>query len=239
MQQEIIRINLNAVNCYLIKSKEGFILVDTGGYIILDKQLTNRRDLLQKELDKAGCNADNLKLVILTHGDYDHVSNAVYLREKYKVKIALHPMDLDLVKNPNLKMLMQSFRYRSVIFKIIFSLMKKKIEKVNLQILNEFQKFTPDILIDDKFNLLNYGFHAKIVPLSGHTAGSIGILMPNGDLIAGDTFVNNSKPEISLNAYDFNLLSESVNRLKQLNIKTVYPGHGNPFSFKELKFKKL
>lgn len=90
MKQEIIRINLNGVNCYLGKSEEGFVLFDTGGPLILDKRFTNRRDELEDQLMKAGCKPGNLKAIIITHGDNDHVGNAAYLQEKYKTVIAMH-----------------------------------------------------------------------------------------------------------------------------------------------------
>ncbi len=29
-------------------------------------------------------------------------------------------------------------------------------------------------------------------------------------------------------------VADSINKLKKLTIETVYPGHGSPFSFKEI-----
>jgi hydroxyacylglutathione hydrolase len=232
MKQEIIRIDLDGVNSYLVKSGENFILIDTGGHTIMDRQFTNRRELLQKALDKAGCSSENIKLLILTHGDNDHTANAVYIRDKYKTKIAMHPGDLPLVENPSLEKLMESYNYRSLIFKIIFKIMKKKIEPITLKILNDFEKFTPDILIDENFRLSDYNFDAEILNIPGHTIGSIGVLLENKDLIAGDIFVNSNKPEIAPNASDFKLLKKNIFKLKSLGIKTVYPGHGSPFEFR-------
>jgi hypothetical protein len=85
-------------------------------------------------------------------------------------------------------------------------------------------------LLDDGFDLSPYGFEAKVVHTPGHTKGSISILTAQGDLIAGDTFANINKPAIAPNAYDFKELRSSIKRLKTMNIKTIYPGHGNPFN---------
>ena len=38
----------------------------------------------------AGCKLGSLKLIVLTHGDFDHTGNAAYLRHKYAIKIAMH-----------------------------------------------------------------------------------------------------------------------------------------------------
>ena len=57
----------------------------------------------------------------------------------------------------------------------------------------------------------------------------------SGDFIAGDLFINILKPAVIPMGYDFVLLKQNVDRVKLLNIKTIFPGHGNPFEFKKLK----
>ena len=66
---------LGTVNCYPIETDTGYILIDTG--------CSNKRSELEKELERAGCKPGNLKLIVLTHGDFDHTGNANYLREKF------------------------------------------------------------------------------------------------------------------------------------------------------------
>ncbi len=79
MEQEIKRIDLNGVNSYLLKQGGSFILVDTGGHLNMDADFNNRRGMLKMQLDHAGCTPENLKLILLTHGDSDHVTNVSYL----------------------------------------------------------------------------------------------------------------------------------------------------------------
>lgn len=229
MKEEIIRIDLSGVNCYLVKAGDGFVLCDTGGHMVMDKEFTNRREQLERELEKVGCQPGKLKLIVLTHGDCDHVANAAYIREKYKVKIAMHSDDLRLVENPTIDVFMESFRYKSFIFKIVFKLMKKTIKKVTLKTLEHFEKFTPDILLNEDFDLSEYGLNAKVLHVPGHTAGSVCVLTSEGNLIAGDTFSNMNKPDTAPNAYDFKTLTAGVSRLKDMDIRTIYPGHGIPF----------
>ena len=91
MPQEIKTIRLplpfhiGSVNCYLIKTDTGYILIDTGS--------SNQRASLEKELDRLGCQPGNLKLIVITHGDFDHTGNAAYLRTKFTTKIAMHDDD--------------------------------------------------------------------------------------------------------------------------------------------------
>lgn len=235
MKQEIIRIDLKGVNCYLGKQGDNFILFDSAGHTIMDPVFTNRREALIKELEKAGCKPGNLKLIVLTHGDIDHVANAVYIREKYYTKIAMHPEDLPLVETVTVAKMMQSFHFQSMMLKIIFQIMKPKIKKVSAKILMDFEPFHPDILLQEGDSLAPYGFNAKVLHIPGHTDGSIGILTETGDLIAGDTFANLKRPGISPNAADFAVLSQSVARLKAMSVDNVYPGHGLPFKMSDLK----
>lgn len=230
----IIQIDLGGVNSYLAKTTQGFILFDTGGHLVMDKQFTNRREGLLKGLDAAGCTKGNLQLIVLTHGDNDHACNASYLKTHFNAPVAIHINDKELVENPNLNAWMESFQYRSFIFRIIFVLLKKTIQKITQKTLEEFLPFTPDLLLSDGFDLSPYGLNAAVIHTPGHTPGSIAILTKEGDLIAGDIFANIKKPEEAMNAVNFSQLSESIKKLKALPIKTIYPGHGAPFSFDQL-----
>jgi Zn-dependent hydrolases, including glyoxylases len=237
MKQEIKRIDLNGVNCYICKTDEGFILFDTGGHTVMDKQFSDRCESLLKELELAGCTPGKLKLIVLTHGDSDHSANAAFLREKYKAGIAMHPKDLELVYKPSIDNIMKTYNYRSIIYKIVFVIMKKQIKKMTLKILGDFKEFKPDVFIDEGFDLSEYGLNARVVYIPGHTPGSIGILMDDGGFISGDIFTNNKAPGYAPNAFDFRELAKSIGMLKAMDIKTVYPGHGSPFEMKELNCK--
>ena len=231
MEQKIIRIDLEGVNCYLCKAGDNFILLDTGGHLVRDKQYTDRREKLLNELEVVGCRPGNLKLIVLTHGDIDHTANAAFLRERYGSKIAMHSSDVELVANPTLEKVMENCQYESLVYKMVFKLMKKPMTKMILKVINDFEKFSPDILLNEGDSLMEYGFDAKVLHMPGHTLGSIAVITEGGELISGDTFANMGKPATAPNASDFTSLHTSADRLKAMNIKRVYPGHGAPFEF--------
>ena len=234
MGPKIVSIDLGGVNCYLAKTDSGFVLFDTGGHIVMDKEFNNRRHALEDELLKNGCNADNLHLIVLTHGDNDHAANALYFSKFFNAKIALHKDDEYLVLSPTLDDYMASYHYRSGMLNLVFKMMKKTITGATQKFLSAFKTFKPDILLTDGFDFSAYGFNAKVIHIPGHTPGSIGILFENGDFIAGDLLANNKKPEIIPNANDFKVLNANIGKLKNYDIKTVYPGHGKPFEFSQL-----
>ena len=91
-----------------------------------------------------------------------------------------------------------------------------------------FERFEPDVLLEEGQSLAAYGFDAKILYTPGHSIGSISILTDSGDLICGDMF-NNVRGRILKS-----IGKDRFERLKELEIETVYPGHGKPFSMGQL-----
>jgi glyoxylase-like metal-dependent hydrolase (beta-lactamase superfamily II) len=69
-----------------------------------------------------------------------------------------------------------------------------------------------------------------VLSIPGHSRGSIGLLTADGDLFVGDLLVNTKRPVLNSIMDDRAAAQASVEKLKSLKIKTVYPGHGAPFS---------
>jgi len=200
---------LGHVNCYLIETNIGYILIDTG--------CSNRRTNLEKELESAGCKPSNLKLIVLTHGDFDHTGNASYLREKYGTKIAMHYDDSGMVERGNM---FWNRKKPNIVIRmmppILFGFGKSK-------------RFTPDLCIEEGYDLSEYGFDARVIYIPGHSKGSIGILTAGGDLFCGDLLTNVDNPVLNSIMDDSEEANTSVEKLKKLRINTVYPGHGKQF----------
>jgi hydroxyacylglutathione hydrolase len=211
--QDIKRITLRRVNCYLIRNVSGYILIDTSW--------SSKRNELEKELCDSGCKPDNLKLIILTHGDFDHCGNAAYLRSKYNAKIAMHPGDSGMVKSGDM---FQGRKKSNIVIKAVAKLLLKKSDRLE-----------PDINLEDGYDLSRLGFNAKVIHLPGHSKGSIGILTNGGDLFCGDLLVNNGKPYINTIIDDTIEAESSLKKVQHLNINTVYPGHGKAFSMRDFQ----
>jgi hydroxyacylglutathione hydrolase len=221
MSQEIIIIPMK-VPCYLLKSRNSFMLIDTGD--------ASDREKLEIVLNQEGVTLDNLKLILLTHGDFDHGGNAAYLRNKYGVKIGLHPADWGMVEEGNQGWNRKAKSDRVTAFgKIIIFISSHFAGNF------KFDRFTPDVEIEDGSDLSGYGFDAKILSLPGHSKGSIGILTADGDLFCGDLLMNMFKPELHFMIDDLADLNASLQKLKQMKIRTVYPGHGKPFAIDRFK----
>ncbi|MCX6012824.1 MAG: hypothetical protein NTV30_05330 [Chloroflexi bacterium] len=79
-----------------------------------------------------------------------------------------------------------------------------------------------------------YGFDAKVIYIPGHSKGSVGILTTGNDLFCGDLFENTNKPCINSIMDNSAVANTSIEKLKSLDINTVYPGHGKPFHWEQL-----
>jgi len=203
---------LGNVNCYLVKTGDGYILIDTGG--------SNKRTDLEKEMESAGCKPGRLKLIVLTHGDFDHTGNAAYLRKRFGAKIAMHHDDSGMAERSDMFWNRKKGNFLlGMIARILFGFGKK-------------ERFKPDLYIGDRYDLSEYGFDAKVLHLPGHSKGSIGILTAGGDLFCGDLLENKDRPVLNSIMDDSAAANYSVEKLESLRISTVYPGHGKPFPMK-------
>jgi len=220
MQEEIITINLpltlgmGSVNCYVVKTESGMILIDTGG--------SNARGRLVKALLAAGCQPDNLKLIILTHGDFDHSGNTAFISHMFKAPIGMHTSDTDMIEQGDMFVNRgQISKFMRKLISIFFGLKKS-------------DRFTPDHLFQEGDELSSFGLSSRIITLPGHSKGSIGILTSRGDLFCGDMLVNSRKPEVNTLIDDPAVMAASLDKLMGLEVQTVYPGHGKPFPLAHL-----
>jgi len=207
-------LRLGKVNAYLVETTTGFILVDTGA--------GRNRGALEWALMDAECGVKDLRLIVLTHGDFDHIGNAAYLRREYATKIAMHPADSRMASHGDL------FAGRSKGNAIVGWLAPRMFG------FGKKRRFKPDISLDDGQSLKRWGLDATVLSLPGHSAGSIGILTEGADLIGGDLLDNVKGPAINSIMDDLDQANASVARLRELGVRTVFPGHGEPFDLSEL-----
>lgn len=188
-------------NLYVIKGKNGDILIDTG-FIGMKKPI-------KKWLDNF-----NIKLVILTHAHIDHTWNTSYIKKLYNCDIAMSRQDIENIDN-----------------KHIHSTPSKKCYRAWTKLMNfGMKKFTPssfnvDIPLRDNQIIRRYGIKLKIVYLPGHTNGSIGILYKNY-LFAGDALVNRKKyPEIAYQNQNNEEAKKTYQKILEISPEVIFIGH--------------
>lgn len=200
---------LGSVNCYLVGTDTGFVLIDTGS--------SNSRADLLREVEGTGCRPGNLKVIVLTHGDFDHSGNCAFLRERFATKAAMHMDDAGMVTRGDMYHNRQS---GNALIRRIAPLLFR---------FGKSDRFEPDLYLEEGHDLSDFGFDARLLHLPGHSQGSIGILTAGGDLFCGDLLENTDKPALGSIIDNLAAAQASVEKLRGLEIHTVYPGHGRPF----------
>lgn len=206
-------LRVGGVNCYLIENQGLYVLIDTG--------MASHRSDLEEALANANCRPGYLKLVVLTHADSDHSGNAAFLRVKYGSRIAMHPAEARVAETGFMN---SSRKNNTLLSKLLLAAFR----------LGPSDRFRPDLLVTDGYDLTPDGLDARVIHVPGHTSGSIGILTADGDLFCGDLMTNTTEPLLNSLIDDKLEANASVEKLKSLPIKTVFPGHGTPFAIEKL-----
>jgi hydroxyacylglutathione hydrolase len=216
MNIEIQVLDLGFVNAFLIGVENGFILIDTG--------TAQQWHQLKSKLQQAGCVPGKLKLVIITHGDFDHTGNCARLQREYGTLIAMHAADINIVKTG------VPLRHKAStrLGKLLLYLMVPANRNSN------FDTFIPDIQLFDGQRLDEFGLAGRVIHTPGHTPGSIAVFTDQGHLFVGDTLSNRTVPGLAPFFQDYKGLLNSAEKIKSLGAKVIYPGHGKPFSMNAL-----
>jgi hydroxyacylglutathione hydrolase len=224
MSCEVERLALGGIgnfNCYLLKTSKGFLLIDTG--------VARLRGALEKQLQKAGCAPGNLKLVLLTNGTMDAIGNAAFVRQKFGSQIAMHRDDLKMVEDGEFPPRLFKSRFPELVYKLL-------IRRIGRKMTASLTRFHPDLLVDDGFELSDFGLSARVLHTPGFTAGSICLLLDNETLFSGNTIINQAGSFMTPFVFTtYDVLAKSVEGLKSMGLLTIYPGMGNPLSASEFE----
>ncbi len=211
MKVHPIRLGKVVANCYLIQEEGKFMLVDTG-------RVSKKKKLLSA-MREQGCHPEDLELIVMTHGHFDHTGLGAHFQRNHGIRIVMHSAAAKKVVSGDM------FHGNKAV-----PVIQKKI----VNTLFKIQKYSPNIQMKESFDLSSYGFNAKVISTPGHSEGSVSVLLRDGQLICGDLFENDKKPQLNSIMEDVEIAKDSVEKLKNYEITKVYPGHGEAFEFVDL-----
>ena len=190
-----------AANVYLVEVDDGLLLVDSG--------MPRNAKRIVAFIESTGHRAADLRYIVLTHSDMDHVGSVAQLKELTGAQVAIHELDGPVLTGaqraqkggPLMAVFGRLFRIRHV---------------------------TPDLLLKD--GDVVGGLTAVHVP--GHTAGSIALVRDDGVVFSGDALLSDNhgrvrppRPRLALDPVQ---AKASAERIQALPIKLLCPGHGEP-----------
>jgi hydroxyacylglutathione hydrolase len=98
----------------------------------------------------------------------------------------------------------------------------------------------PDILLDDAdFDLAPYGVAGRVFHTSGHTPGSLSVLLDRGEAVVGDLLMGSllvsGPPSVSFLAWSKEASRASVRHVLERQPRVIITTHGGPFDPEEVR----
>ena len=215
MAVEIFQIQLGFDQCYVLKS-EGVIAVDAGA--------PNKGRHFSRGLERASIHPQEVQLIVITHGHWDHVGSAGELKTITGAKLAMHRREVNWLEQ-SLTPLPPGITLWGRVF---ISLHKKFLPLINIP------PAKVDVAIGDEgLSLSDYGIPGRVLHTPGHSSGSVSVLLETGEAFVGDLAMNKFplrfSPGLPIFAEDQATVVESWRSLLDQGATTVYPAHGKPF----------
>lgn len=215
----IQQLKLRIGNAFLVIGAKP-ILVDTG--------CPGEADRIARALERHGVALRDLAAIIHTHGHFDHCGSTAELRRRVGMPAGIHVADAPMLRRGRV----DSLRPTGITGRIVSPLVRN----------TPFEPVEPDILLNQGFDLRQFGLAATIVPTPGHTAGSISVLFKSGEVIVGDLLMGGflggallpSWPRYPVFADDLEQVRASVEKLLSLGARRFYVGHGGPLDYKQV-----
>lgn len=206
----------------LIVSGEELTLVDTG--------YPQFMPLIENAMLKQGYDPGNLKNIIITHYDDDHIGALYDFMAKYpSVTVIASEME-----TPSISGLVKSERL--VQAEDLLAQMPEE-ERASgeafVQLLNNLRHVPVNQTVRDGEYILDG--KCQVLATPGHTSGHISLYFPElGRVITGDAAVNEQGELAVANpqyCFDLESAEQSLNRLKALNAQSYYCYHGGKLGF--------
>ncbi|HUG47271.1 MAG TPA: MBL fold metallo-hydrolase [Candidatus Limnocylindria bacterium] len=214
------RIGSDQVNAYLVEGADGLTLIDAG--------LPGHWSELEAELRRLGRSMDDVRGVVLTHGDTDHIGFAERLRRERGVPVYVHEDDAARargeVKKPN-------SGWGPVSWRALLRFLWYSGRRGGMRVppLRQVETVADGATLD-------LPGAPQIIHLPGHTPGSVAVWVPTVEaLFVGDALTTDNvlsgRPGLGPSPFTLDLprALASLSRLQELPARWLLPGHGTPW----------
>lgn len=224
------RLGDDMVNFYLVEDGQDLLLVDAG--------FPRHFSQLTQLLERLGRFLPDIKAILITHGHVDHLGIAERVRSESGAPVLVHEADAAALRRPTrpapgAKPEGNMGRYllrRPAAAKVVWHIMRSG--ALSTSPVQSVQTVLPGQALD-------LPGRPRLVPVPGHTPGSIAVHLPaQGGVLTGDALVTSdgiagrTGPSI-VNAgftHDTAAALDSLTALAELDAEIVLPGHGEPFT---------
>jgi glyoxylase-like metal-dependent hydrolase (beta-lactamase superfamily II) len=213
------RLGNDVVACYLLDTPEGITLIDAG--------LPGHWNDLQQELRALSKTAADIRGLVLTHGDSDHIGFAERLRREHGVPVYVHSADAHRARTGEKpKTPTGPMRLLPALSFFWYGLRKNGLKTEYLKEVTEFSDG----------DVLELPGSPVIVAMPGHSPGSVAVHLPSVDAVCvGDALTTRhvltgrTGPQPAPFTDEPAEALDSLDRLADLKASWVLPGHGTPW----------
>lgn len=213
------RIGSDLVNSYLVEDSSGVTVIDAG--------LPGHWSELQAELAGMGRSLDDIRGVVLTHGDTDHIGFAERLRRERGVPVHVHELDAVRARGEAKK----NAGWGPVKMGPLLGFLWYSARRGGLRIppVAEVVTFTGG-------DTLDLPCAPRVIHIPGHTPGSVAVHVPAVDalfvgdaLTTGHVLTGEQGPQPAPFTLEPATALASLTALEDVQATWVLPGHGAPW----------
>lgn len=216
------------VNFYLLEQDGEVTLIDAG--------VAGYRSMLEPALAEMGRSVDDVKAVVLTHADPDHVGFAGELHQTHGVPVYVHRADSERARQGKAK------KTEGSPLSMLAMLKNSRGRRMMRHMASNGgakQAKLSDVIAFDDGDELDVPGRLRVVHTPGHTDGHCVLHAPSEDaLFVGDALNNQDittgAPGARVPPAFFNVSTsqayESLAKIEALQAGTLYFGHGDPSS---------
>jgi len=214
------RIGNDIVAVYLIDAPDGVTVIDAG--------LAGQYPELLAELETMGRSIDDVRGVVLTHGDTDHIGFAERLRRDHGVPVYVHEADAARARGEESTKPEWGHVKVGATAKFLWYAARKGGLKTT---------YLADVVPVRGGDVLDLPGSPRIVAMPGHSAGSVAIHVPAVDAVfVGDALTTRHVltgehgPQPAPFTDDPAEALASLHHLDGIDASWVLPGHGTPWN---------
>ena len=231
--------SLQYVNVYLIEGSNGYLLVDTGW------DNSTAFNSLKRQLDEIGIAFKDISKILVTHIHPDHYGLVGRLKQLSGAEFALSDQEQKMIDARYINM--DDLLQRTADLLQMNGVPARELpglQKASLPVARYVAPTYPDVVLHDGETYSNGVFNFQIIWTPGHCLGHVCLYEPTRKILfSGDHILPTISPNIGLHPQsgenplgDF---IDSLNKIEQLAIELILPGHENPFTGIKSRIKKL